>query len=88
MDINFTLMTSMRELNRGVASDLLIRQMSDLQMEKEKRSNHSRFDMERSSYHSAGVTKGEKRIRSILRKPIQRNSGKIHPVRGAIGIKE
>jgi len=88
MDINFTLMTSTGEFNRGLASDLLIRQMTDLQMEKEKRLNHNRFDMERYSYRSAGVTKSKKRICNIFRKQAQGDSGKIHPVLRATGIKD
>ena len=87
MDLNLMLITSSGELNRGIASDLQIRQLIDLNMEDEKRLNHNRSDMERYSYRATRLTKGERRVLNTSGKPVQGNTGRINLVLRAIGIK-
>ena len=69
MDMNLMILASSGELNRGIGSDLLIRQMIDLNMEDEKRLNHNRFDMERYCYRATRRIKSERRARNIVEKP-------------------
>ena len=90
MDFNFTFtaMTSIGEFSRGAASNLLIQQMIDLNMCKEKRINHNRFEMERYSCRAAHSTNGDRRVRNMLKKLVQRNTGIIRPVLRAIRIKD
>ena len=62
MNINLAMLAAGRAHHGGVASDLLIRQMIDLQMDAEKRLNHNRYEMERHCYQSPGHNKKNNKI--------------------------
>jgi len=86
MDLNLTFLASSGEFHRGIVSDLLIRQLSDIKMEEEKRMNRNHFDMERDSYSVTRLIKSDRRVRSTSGNPEKDNTGRIRLVLRAIGI--